>query len=352
MLRIILLPLLGLAGAGFAIFVVAAGSQPAPVAKPVADPSKPPFEAYIAGAGITESMDRNVAIGAPLARLVLEVNVGVGDEVEAGAPLFRLDDRDLRADLAVRKAALEAAQAKLSRLKDAPRVEEIPPAEARVAAAEAQLADFKNQVTLWESVADKRAVTVEDLQRRKFAVQAQEARLAEARGALILLKAGSWKADIQVAQADVSSAQAQVQQVETEVARLTVRAPSKGTVLQVNVRAGEFAPAGVLQPPLMLFGRLERMHLRVDVDENDAWRFRKGAPAIAFIRGNRELNTELRFERVEPYVVPKRSLTGDSTERVDTRVMQAVYSFDRTKLPVYVGQQMDVFIEVKNGAKP
>jgi hypothetical protein len=90
----------------------------------------------------------------------------------------------------------------------------------------------------------------------------------------------------------------------------------------------------------------------VDVDENDAWRFRKGAAAVAFIRGNRDLNTELRFERVEPYVIPKRSLTGDSTERVDTRVMQVVYSFERSKLPVYVGQQMDVFIEVKTGAKP
>lgn len=352
MLRIIFLPLLGLAGAGFAVFVVAAGSQPAPIAKPIADPSKPPYESYLAGSGITESMDRNVAIGAPLSRLVLEVHAAVGDEVEAGAPLFRLDDRDLRADLAVRKAALEAAQAKLSRLKEAPRAEEVPPAEARVAAAEAQLADFRNQVTLWESVADKRAVTAEDLQRRKYAVQAQEARLSETKASLMLLKAGAWKPDLLVAQADVSAAQAQVQQAETEVARLTVRSPSKGTVLQVNVRAGEFAPAGALQPPLMLFGRLERMHLRVDVDENDAWRFRKGAPAVAYLRGNRELSTELRFERVEPYVIPKRSLTGDSTERVDTRVMQAVYSFDRTKLPVYVGQQMDVFIEVKNGAKP
>jgi HlyD family secretion protein len=352
MLRMILLPLIGLAGAGFAIFVVASGSQPAPVAKPIANPSKPPFESYLAGAGIIEAMDRNVAIGAPLPRLVLEVNAKVGDDVEAGAPLFRLDDRDLRADLAVRKAALESAEAKLARLKEAPRAEEIPPAEARVAAAEAQLADFKNQVALWESVADKRAVTVEDLQRRKFAAQAQEARLAEAKGALTLLKAGTWKPDLQVAAAEVSSMQAQVRQIETEIDRLTVRAPSKGTILQFNVRAGEFAPAGALQTPLMLFGRLERMHLRVDIDENDAWRFHPGAAAVAFIRGNRELNTKLRFERVEPYVIPKRSLTGDSTERVDTRVMQVVYSFDRHALPVYVGQQMDVFVEVRNGAKP
>lgn len=352
MIRILLLPLLALGGAAFAILTAAAGSQPAPVAKAVSDPSRPPFDTYIAGSGLLEAMDRNVAIGSPLARLVLEVGVKVGDEVAAGAPLFRLDDRDAKAELAVRQAAAGAARARLDRLKSAPRAEDLPPAEARVVAAEAVLGDLRNQVALWESVADKRAVTVEDLQRRKFAVQAQEARLAEAKSALLLLKAGAWKADLLVAEAEVASAEAQVAQTETEISRLTVRAPAKGTVLQVNVRAGEFAPAGALQTPLLLFGPLERFHLRVDVDENDAWRFKKEAAAVAFVRGNRELKTDLKFERVEPYVIPKRSLTGDSTERVDTRVMQAVYSFDRSKLPVYVGQQMDVFIEVKGGAKP
>ena len=62
-------------------------------------------------------------------------------------------------------------------------------------------------------------------------------------------------------------------------------------------------------------------------------------------RGNREIRTDLTFFRIEPYVIPKRSLTGDSTERVDTRVLQVLYSFDRGKLPIYVGQQMDVFID-------
>jgi multidrug efflux pump subunit AcrA (membrane-fusion protein) len=352
MTRILLLPIIALAGAGFAAFQAASGSKPAPVAQPVAEPSRPPFETYIAGSGILEAMDRNVAIGAPLSRLVLEVNVRVGDEVAAGAPLFRLDDRDLKAELAVRKSAVASAKAKLERLKAAPRAEEVPPAEARVVAAEAVLADLRNQVTLWESVADKRAVTVEDLQRRRFAVQAQEARLAEAKADLILLKSGSWKADIGVAEADLAAAEAQAAQTETELSRLTVRAPANGVVLQVNVRAGEFAQAGALSTPLVLFGRLDRVNVRVDVDENDAWRFRKDAAAVAFVRGNRDLKSDLRLEYVEPYVVPKRSLTGDSTERVDTRVMQAVYSFERGKLPVFLGQQMDVFIEVKNGGRP
>ncbi len=71
------------------------------------------------------------------------------------------------------------------------------------------------------------------------------------------------------------------------------------------------------------------------------------APAVATVRGNRDLKTDLQFVRIEPYVVPKRSLTGESTERVDTRVLQVLYSFDRDALPVYVGQQMDVFIEAQ-----
>jgi len=221
---------------------VAIGSQPAPVAKPVADPSRPPFETYIAGSGILEAVGQNIAIGAPLPRLALEVNVKVGDEVEAGAPLFQLDDRDLKAESLVRRTTLQSARARLDRLKASPRPEELPPAEARVTAAEAQLADFKNQVALWESISDKRAVTVEDLQRKKFAAQAQEARVAEARAALALLKAGAWKADLQVADAEVAAAAAQVLQTETEIARLTVRAPTRGVVLQVNLRAGEFAP--------------------------------------------------------------------------------------------------------------
>ena len=43
--------------------------------------------------------------------------------------------------------------------------------------------------------------------------------------------------------------------------------------------------------------------------------------------------------------MPKKSLTGASAERVDTRVLQVLFGFDRGALPIYVGQQMDVFVE-------
>jgi len=43
--------------------------------------------------------------------------------------------------------------------------------------------------------------------------------------------------------------------------------------------------------------------------------------------------------------VPKKSLTGDSVERVDTRVLQVIYSIERKNLQVFAGQQMDVYID-------
>jgi HlyD family secretion protein len=54
---------------------------------------------------------------------------------------------------------------------------------------------------------------------------------------------------------------------------------------------------------------------------------------------------QLRFVRVEPYVVPKKSLTGENTERVDTRVLQVIYAVENPDPPLYVGQQLDVFIQ-------
>jgi multidrug efflux pump subunit AcrA (membrane-fusion protein) len=145
--------------------------------------------------------------------------------------------------------------------------------------------------------------------------------------------------------ADVARTQAEVEATKVEIARLTVRAPVEGDILQINIRPGEYAPSGQSSQPLILLGNLDKLHVRVDIDENDAWRFRPEAQAFASIRGNPQLKTDLAFEYVEAYVVPKRSLTGESTERVDTRVMQVVYSFKRGRLPIYPGQLMDVYIE-------
>src|SRR5262245_46044206 len=339
------LPSAAVAGLAFAVFTIASGSRPVPVAQPLVAPASTAFTKFIAGAGIVEPSSRNIAIASPLARTVAKVYVRVGDEVAADAPLFLLDDRDLQAELAVRRSALTTARTRIERYESMPRAEDLPRVRARLSEAEARLADARTRLDLAQSVSDPRAISLEEVESRRHEAEAASARARECHAELERLEAGAWKADLDVAQAELAAALAQVKAIEVEIGRLTVRAPVAGTVLQVNVRPGEAAPTGVLQDPLVLMGTVHPLHVRVDIDENDAWRFREGAAATASVRGNRDIGTQLRFEYLEPFVVPKHSLTGDTSERVDTRVMQAVFSFERGELPIRIGQQMYVFIE-------
>jgi HlyD family secretion protein len=63
------------------------------------------------------------------------------------------------------------------------------------------------------------------------------------------------------------------------------------------------------------------------------------------LRGDPSQGFDLECVRVEPYVIPKKSLTGDNTERVDTRVLQVIYAVKGAKQSLFVGQQVDVFID-------
>jgi hypothetical protein len=72
--------------------------------------------------------------------------------------------------------------------------------------------------------------------------------------------------------------------------------------------------------------------------------------AIAFPRGSSRQEVPLEFVRVEPMVTAKRSLTGDNTERVDTRVLKLIYEVAGRDQSLYVGQQLDVFLAAKPDA--
>jgi multidrug efflux pump subunit AcrA (membrane-fusion protein) len=160
---------------------------------------------------------------------------------------------------------------------------------------------------------------------------------------------GTASAELDEVRSEIAAAESRVQSVQVDLERSIVRAPLDAEVLQVKVHVGEFAPAAATANPLILLGRSKPLHVRVDVDEHEAWRVHEGAHAVGHVRGNADLKAPLQFVRFEPFVVPKRSLTGDSTERVDTRVLQIIYRVERDDVPLFVGQQLDVFID---GARP
>jgi HlyD family secretion protein len=345
MIRTFLIPILAVAGVLMAVWTVVQGSRPPTAQPPVMEPPRAPFEAFVAGSGLVEASTENIAIGAPVGALVTALHRDVGQSVKTGEPLFELDNRELRAELTVRESQLAVARANLDKMRAGTRPELLPPARAALDQAVANLDDLKTQLGMWEQLKDTRAASQDELSRRRFAVRVAETRVLQARAELAVLEAGTWSLDIAIAESEVARAAASVESTRIEIDRRIVRSPIDGVVLQVNIRAGEFASAGALATPLMLVGSVSPLHVRVDIDEHESWRVKAGAAAVSFVRGNKDISAPLTFVRFEPYVVPKRSLTGDSTERVDTRVLQVLYSFDPSNLPIFVGQQMDVFIE-------
>jgi multidrug efflux pump subunit AcrA (membrane-fusion protein) len=306
----------------------------------------------VAAVGLVEPESEDIALSCAVSGMVTHLYVKAGDHVHSGDPLFSVDDRDVRSQLETREATLDSAKASLSRLEKVPRPEEVPPAEALVEASKADVADAEVQFRLIQSVTDRRAVSLEDVERRRLALEGAKARLAVQERNLALLKAGTWAPDLAIARASVRQDDAAVNETRVALERLTTRAPMDGLVLQNHVRLGQYAQCGNISDPLMLFGGGKDLHIRVDVSEADAWRVRPGVHGIASVRGNSAMRFPISFVRFEPYVIPKMSLTGDSTERVDTRVLEVIFRFDQSTDAVYVGQQMDVYIEGRTPPGP
>lgn len=302
------LPLIALLTAGFATVSIVRSQPRRSSTNPPAPPPVTTFSSTVAAVGLVEAASENIAIGTPLSGLVTSVHARVGAAVSPGEPLFELDTRSLRAERESRRAAVASA-------------------ESRVRTAESVLEDLQDQRLRAEALAQTAVISPEELSRRRFGVHTAEARLAEAG-------------------AEVVAARALLAVVETELERSVIRSPIAAEVLQVNVRPGEFAVAGAPPRPLLVLGNLRPLHVRVDVDEHEGWRVKSTATAEARLRGQSTLHAPLKFVRFEPLVVPKRSLTGDATERVDTRVLQVIYEVVSSPgVPLFVGQQLDVFID-------
>jgi HlyD family secretion protein len=321
MIRKLVLPLLAIIGFGVAIVMVLRGNQTVPAAQTGDHPASTPFPSYVFGPGIVEASTENIAIGTPVSGIVTAVYVKWGDRIKSGAPLFKVDTRDLEAQLLPANAKVKEVESQLL------------PATAKVKEAEATLAKTENRLKVGEGLEPGVSISAEEMANRRLDVGINEAIVASA------------QAQVEQINAQVASAKAQVEQIDREIALRTIRAPISGRILQMKTRLGEYAQSGVLSTPLMLLGDDTRLHVRVDIDENDAWRFQPCASAMASVRGNPEIKTPLQYVRTDPDVIPKTTLTGDTTQRTDTRVLQVIYSFDPASLPLYVGQLMDVFIE-------
>ena len=300
MKRNYVLPLIAIFGVIVAIAVIIENNQPISKRPLVIQPSQSPYSSSIAGTGIIEATSGNIAIGTPVSGVIKAIDVKVGDYVNQGDVLFKIDDRDLQAQLLTAVAKADEAEAALQK----PR----------------HRLKFRQQLNQHEP------------------------------GSVSPQVLSDLRDDVAQFEATYKLTKAQVEQVKIEISRRIIRAPVSGQILQLRARVGEYAEGRNTSVPLLLLGSNKKLYMRVNINDTDSWRYQPGAKAIAFVRGNSKLKIPLQYEYIEPYVIPKVSLSGKSTERTDVRVLQVIYSFQAAELPVYVGQQLDVFIQSKPDA--
>ncbi len=357
--------LLALLGAGIALYTVATnGKDKAPAPPPATAPSVNPFARGIACAGSVEALSRNIAVSAPEGGLVVQTLAEVGAAVNAGDPLFVLDSRLLAAELVRAQAARTVAAAELAALLAAPRPEELPPLAAALDAAKVREADARDVLADMTTADRQSAMSRSEMARRRFALDQAVADVARAQALLDLTAAGAWKPQVEVARARLAAAEADIAAINLRIDRLTVRAPIAGTVLKRNVEPGQFTGGmggpgmgggagggggGMSSSPgsaAIVVGDLSRLRIRARVDEEDAPLLRAAAKAVARVRGIAPETLELRMVRIEPLALPKADLTGATTERVDTRVIEVLFEVLTTPSnPVFPGQAVDVYIE-------
>lgn len=192
--------------------------------------------------GTIEATETN--LGAEFSAKISELRVHEGDRVAAGDTVATLSATTLPADLARQEATVQDATAQLADLRAGARSEEIARSEAEVrrAEAEAELAETTRRRVVPLATSGVIAAQLGDEARAAAAQTA--ARLAAARDALRLLKAGPRPDAVNAAGARLRQARAALDAVHARERDLVLVTPVAGQVRSIWFERGELVPTG------------------------------------------------------------------------------------------------------------
>ena len=213
--------------------------------------------------GRVEPWSGEIRIGSAAMGRVGEVLVKVNDTVFAGEALIRLEDEEVRnrhakAELQynLRKRARPAATGKTAERR-----------KHEDAVGDGESAVVEARAALDRAAAAKRAGTGSDddlATARKTARQRARAVAQKRRAELAKFEADAATAAPTELEGQFSMARIDLRGAEAALDNLIVRAPTAGTVLQINIRAGELASPSAPQPLMVLGDRLETARARRD----------------------------------------------------------------------------------------
>jgi len=175
---------------------------------------------------------------------IVEVLVDEGEAVPPGAPLARLDIRNLQVQRQQLVAERARANAQLQELQVGARSEDIDAAAAAVRDAEQQLSLQAVQRSRRESLYAEGAISREELDEVSFTEGALQARLDQARSSLAELQNGTRPEQVAAQIALVQQLDARIAEVDVNIAKSTLSAPFAGVIASQQADEGMVVGAG------------------------------------------------------------------------------------------------------------
>jgi len=210
---------------------------------------------------------------------IAEVLVQEGAKVTRGQILARLDTSRLKPQTQTAEAAVEAQQAVVEKLHHGSRPQEIAQAEATVVSAKADELNAHQQwtrLTALTNLTSGRAISEQDLQSAKAAMDSAQAHLDVAQKSLELSRIGPRKEDVAQGEAQLRANQSQLEVLRRQLADAELVAPSDAVVRSRLLEPGEMASA---QRPVLNLALIDPKWVRAYVGETDLGKIHTGMNA-------------------------------------------------------------------------
>lgn len=297
----------------------------------------------IAGPGRVEPRSEEVQVGAEVPGKVVAMLVDEGDVVAAGDLLARLEQRDYAARVAAAAARVRVADAELLRLTNGARQEERREADAAAAAAAVERNHARNHMERARRLFDGGVIPRQELEDAERGFDVAAARSAAAAEHAALVGADARPDDRARAEAAVALARASLDEARSLLAKTEIRAPIGGTVLRRHKLAGESATLEGPDTAIVTLADTAVLRVRMEVDERDVAAVRVGQHAWVRADGFAPARVAGRVVRVSPMLGRKRLRTDEPSERIDTKVLDALIELDSgVSLPI--GLRVDAFL--------
>jgi len=175
-----------------------------------------------------------------------EVLVQEGTRVEKDDILMRLDDEQIRLQVAQAKANLDVAEASLERIKAGARPQEINQAEAAVRQAKINLDSADENYQKMQKLFSEGAISEQQLDQAKNHFEIAQAQYEVASESYKLVSEGASPEDIKTVEAQVRQAQSALELARSQLNNSIVRAPISGSVTGISVKTGELVSSAML----------------------------------------------------------------------------------------------------------